>query len=207
MKIFLLLLLSAPCLADGPRYRHKEPLLDDEVRSIYHSMDSILKGDVRISSVTIGTAVVQNLYATVSVTGRIVQSSMTLISGATITSTSYVGMTASSVTVTPTATSQTVRLYSSYEMGNIADGVRCFVSVFRNGTDIGPASGEGLGVSQFSGTTQVAYTSGFVYEDSPATTSAVIYSVRVKSAAGGSCLYGNFVGDTYNTFIADVIAR
>lgn len=58
MKYLLLILLAAPCLASGPRYRHSEAKLDDEVRSIYHEIDSVLKGDVRISSVTISSLTV-----------------------------------------------------------------------------------------------------------------------------------------------------
>lgn len=61
-KILLLLLLASPCLAGGPKYGYSDPKLDDEINNIYHDIASVTKGDVRISSVTIGTATISNLY-------------------------------------------------------------------------------------------------------------------------------------------------
>lgn len=58
-KLLLLLLLSSPCLAGGPKYRYSDAKLDDEINNLYHDIESVLKGDVRISSVTIGTATIQ----------------------------------------------------------------------------------------------------------------------------------------------------
>lgn len=52
-KIFILLLLAAPCFAKGPKYNQKDPLLQDEIENIYKDIGNVLKGDVRISSVTI----------------------------------------------------------------------------------------------------------------------------------------------------------
>lgn len=207
MKYLLLILLAAPCLATGPRYRHPEAKLDDEVRTIYHEIDSVLKGDVRISSVTIGTAVVQNLYATnPNVSGRIIESSQTLIVGNTVTSTSYIGIQASSVTVTPTSTSQKVRIYFSLEMGNTADAVRCYASIFRNGTDLN-TTGDGFAASQFNGTTTTMNRLSNYYEDSPASTSALIYNLRVKSG-GGSCFANTFLGSNATSVLrADVISQ
>jgi len=62
-KILLLLLLSSPCLAGGPKYRYTDPKLDDEINQIYHDIESVTKGDVRISSVTISTLSVTSIKA------------------------------------------------------------------------------------------------------------------------------------------------
>lgn len=56
MKTFLLLLLATTCYAGGPKYTFDDPKLDDEIRNIYHDIRNVLNGDVRISSVTIGTS-------------------------------------------------------------------------------------------------------------------------------------------------------
>lgn len=62
-KILLLLLLSSPCLAGGPKYRYADPKLNDEIENIYHDIASVTKGDVRISSVTISTLSVTSISA------------------------------------------------------------------------------------------------------------------------------------------------
>ena len=66
MKTIFLLLLPAFALAGGPKYQHAPANLDDEVRQIYHDIRNVLTGDVRISSVTIGTATISNLRGTIT---------------------------------------------------------------------------------------------------------------------------------------------
>lgn len=61
-KILLLLLLSSPCLAGGPKYGYNDPKLDDEINNIYHDIASVTKGDVRISSSSLSTSTITNLY-------------------------------------------------------------------------------------------------------------------------------------------------
>lgn len=63
MKYLLMLLLASPCLASGPKYKYSDPKLDDEINNIYHDIESVTKGDVRISSVTISTLSVTSIKA------------------------------------------------------------------------------------------------------------------------------------------------
>lgn len=55
MRHLLLILFAVPCFASGPKYRQADAKLDDEIRTIYHAIDSVTKGDVRISSVSVST--------------------------------------------------------------------------------------------------------------------------------------------------------
>lgn len=59
--LFLLLLLSAPALAGGPKYRYEDVKLNDEVANIYHDIGAVLKGTIgplNISSMTVSSATI-----------------------------------------------------------------------------------------------------------------------------------------------------
>ena len=63
------LLLSLPCLAGGPKYRYQDAKLDDEINNIYHDIESILKGDVRIASATISNLTYTGFQSTRAFSG------------------------------------------------------------------------------------------------------------------------------------------
>ncbi len=62
VKTFMIVLLMASaCMASGPKRSFDDPLLNDELDNVYHDIDSVLRGTVRISSATISTATISNL--------------------------------------------------------------------------------------------------------------------------------------------------
>ncbi len=60
-KVVFLLLLSSMGWAAGPKHEFSDPLLNDEMVNIYKDISTTLKGNVRISSVTITSATITNL--------------------------------------------------------------------------------------------------------------------------------------------------
>ncbi len=59
-KLLFILLLCSPwnVLGAGPKYHYEDSNLNDEMSNIYKDIPNVLKGDVRISSVTIASATV-----------------------------------------------------------------------------------------------------------------------------------------------------
>ena len=47
-KLLLLLLLSSPCLASGPKYTFQDPKMNDELNNVYHDIQNVNKGTVRV---------------------------------------------------------------------------------------------------------------------------------------------------------------
>lgn len=60
-KILLILLLAAPAFSSCPKYSFKDPLVNDEMDNMCHEINSVLRGNVRISSVTISSLTVTNI--------------------------------------------------------------------------------------------------------------------------------------------------
>ena len=105
------------------------------------------------------------------------------------TSTSYVttGLTA---TITPTSTSSLVLVVYAGSQGN-ASGVDTFTTVYRGttaGTNLGTTNGFGFAYSTAGGTTSSGV-EGIIL-DTPATTSAQVYTVAMKTS-GGSGYWSN----------------
>lgn len=59
--LWLLFLLAGTASAGCPRYVFENPLLNDEHDNICHEIDSVLKGDVRISSVSVTNMIVSTM--------------------------------------------------------------------------------------------------------------------------------------------------
>jgi hypothetical protein len=113
----------------------------------------------------------------------------TLSSSFTTTSTSYVttGLTA---TITPSSTSSLVLVMYAGSQGN-ASGVDTFTTVYRGttaGTNLGPANGFGFVYSTAGGTTSSGVPA--IILDTPATASAQVYTVAMKTS-GGSGYWSN----------------
>lgn len=66
----MILLLAAPCLSAGPKYRFDEPLLNDEFENAYKDIETLLKGNVRIDSSTFASITVSTITVTSSATIR-----------------------------------------------------------------------------------------------------------------------------------------
>jgi hypothetical protein len=114
----------------------------------------------------------------------------------TTTSGSFVNVTGLSVTITPTSSSSKILLLGSVVGGATVSG--CFLSMCfaRNSTPIGLGDASG---SQFRTMAETNYgtdaggmfTAGFNYLDSPATASAVTYTIQVSSTDHASTVFIN----------------
>lgn len=69
-KFMFILLLSAPCFGDGPKYHHGNSLLNDEFDNVYLDIRNVLRGDVRISSATITNLTVTSGTGTFALRGK-----------------------------------------------------------------------------------------------------------------------------------------
>lgn len=107
---------------------------------------------------------------------------VTKVDSFTTTSTSYVDVTDMTVTITPTsATSKILVMYHAMIGNSAADA--SFLVLNRDGTDIAVSSG---GYTTWTGSrnSYASYENSIAHLDSPATTSAVVYKVRMKVASG-----------------------
>ena len=114
----------------------------------------------------------------------------TLSTVAQTTSTSYVttGLTA---TITPTSTSSLVLVMYAGTQG-AQSGIISYSTVFRGttaGTNLATAAGFTVVYSTASGTTDSG--AGGIILDSPATASAQVYTVAIKSSGSGSVYFSN----------------
>jgi hypothetical protein len=104
----------------------------------------------------------------------------------TTTSTTFVD-TSLTLSITPSSSAHRIKLSVSALLGNVTN--QPVVTITRNGTDLG-SNNYGFGGQLFgtdSGSGQFACN----YVDSPATTSAITYTVRFRSDAGAAVYFGN----------------
>lgn len=188
----MIFFLASPVLAGGPKYSYKEPLLNDEMTSIYKAIDDVLKGDVRISSVIITTATI----AGVSVPGifQIQQGLITASTSTTVTG-SFI-RTGLSVTITPSRT--THRIFVIANLGRLATTTASIVyaTLERNGSNLAAGAN---GFQVWDNNAAGGAPATISYLDSPASTSALTYEVYMKGTAGTTS-----VNDTDGT--ASIIA-
>lgn len=116
------------------------------------------------------------------------------------TSTSFVDITGLSVSITPISSASKIYIVVTIPVVSGTSGSGANFALSRNGTLIGQGT---------SGTTQnsiaVVYMASnefyngtsFSILDSPATTSAITYQIRLLSSAGGTCWIGRRGSDTY----------
>lgn len=192
MKLLVFLLLASPCFAGGPKYQHKDANLDDEIRNIYHDISSILKGDVRISSVTISSLTVTGGVGQVK---QATQCAVGTSSATTVASFVPSNMTCS---ITPTSSSSKV-LFNVNAMARIVNAsARCYFTPYRGSVNLGDASTGATNIlGNVSSVTEVPLSYSFL--DSPNTTSATTYTMYFRSDGTNQCSFN------LNTSTATVI--
>lgn len=207
-KLLLILLLASPCLAGGPKWNYSDPKLNDEMGNIYKDIPNVLKGNVRISSVTIGTMTASSI----SVASMTVSNSLTFGGGSTqtvsgqfgrlvqvVTTTSTASTTSVGTAYTVTPSSATINLkipgdfvkvsISNCTLGNNSVNTsNVIASLFRNSVDTAPG---GNGFCAIADGTLVGATSGpcsMTYTDYP--TTGTSYAVFIKSTAAAQAQWG-----------------
>lgn len=186
-KMFLILLLTSPCLASGPKYNFSDSKLVDEFVNVYKDIGNVLKGNVRISSATITTLTVGTITSTGTI-GKIVQIVNGTTNGSTsTTSTSFVN-TGLTVTITPRSASDNILIIvASNYFDNTGVFFACVTLNSSVGGDLGSGAGSvGYACTVAAGTNQNNANASFIVSEAPATTSAVTYTIQIKTtnAAG-----------------------
>jgi hypothetical protein len=107
------------------------------------------------------------------------------------TSSSSIADTGVQVIVTPTSASSKVLVTVQGILGNAdgASGRVVYMTIDRNGTNLGPAGVDGNFSFIVPGGTGVTYAFSFSFLDSPSTTSAVTYKFRWQLSTGGVTIY------------------
>jgi hypothetical protein len=101
-------------------------------------------------------------------------------------STSYV-TTSLSTTITPKfSTSKVLVIVNGGEFDTNGTGAAIYASIFRNGSNLGPAYGM---TDAYGTSSRLQLPASASYLDSPATTSSVTYALYFKSATGSTVYY------------------
>ena len=130
----------------------------------------------------------------------------------TTTTTSLTDITGLSATITPRSTSSKIIILvhtaSSYVPSGSSGGM---LSIFRDGTNLSNPASSGVREKVFTGfdqrtTNQAMVSTSATYSDSPASTSTLTYSVKVRSQAGGTIYINRSVTDADNTATARAVS-
>jgi hypothetical protein len=125
--------------------------------------------------------------------GQVIQVVSGVYEGAntTITSTSYT-TTPLTATITPTSTSSKILIQASMPLDDNA-GIRIDTTVFRGSTNIadGANSNNSLSTMNPIGQGREIMQMGLLYMDSPASTSALTYTIYIKVQSQGMILHAN----------------
>lgn len=167
-KLLLILLLSSVCIASGPKYSFQDPHLEDEFVNVYKDISSILRSNTKNS------------------TGYIIGTTIQVIRMNDTSSTTSVGTayttTTTAATITPKSTTNKIKITAVGTLANTAFSTsNSYASIFRGTTDL---EGTGNGFVLISGNaanTVIQVPATLIFLDSPVTTSAVTYSVKIKS--------------------------
>lgn len=179
MKTLILILgLSASCFASGPKYVFEDPKMNDELTNVYKDLATILKGSVRISSMTVSSLTVTSAFYYLQTSTQ----GLSITPFAT-TGSSY-GLSNCKAIITPTSATSRIKVTTTFMLrnSNVA-AANAFVSIDRNGTDIGAASNNGFGrYTGSAGMTGVfSWPVSITYIDSPASTSALTYTATIRN--------------------------
>lgn len=198
--IAVLLFISCPLWAVGPKYSYEDPHLDDEIQNIYKQINSVLnsktyKSSFTVSGITVDNITINNSQYGASL-GKLVQSTST----ATASNTSTTGTTLTDATgyvlsITPKSASNKVIVSAYVPVLLLADAANTMVVrivIDRDGITIFDpvrvfGSGGSLLAENFYGIIPV------VFVDSPNATSAVTYKIRFARNAdfGTGTIYIN----------------
>lgn len=153
------------------------------------------------STVTYTSATFTNLNVTNFHGGYIMlQSSQSLVakSSATTVTSTFVP-TGISVTITPRSASSLIKISASGSFQIGTQNNDSYVTLFRDGLNLASDTGICVGLSVAGGLQRKACS--MILNDSPATTSAVTYSIRIKSQGASTMTWGQGDGSTPNTTI------
>ena len=153
-------------------------------------MASIIKVDT-IQTAAGGTPTAADLG--LNVTGTVLQVVSGVYEGAntSISSTSYT-TTPLTATITPTSTSSKVLIQASMPLDDNA-GIRIDTTVFRGSTNIADGANSNNSLSTMNPISQgrEIMQMGLLYMDSPASTSALTYTIYIKVQSQGMILHAN----------------
>ena len=153
-------------------------------------MASIIKVD-QIQTAAGGTPTAADLG--INTSGMVLQVQSGVYEGAntTVTSTSYV-TTPLTATITPSATSSKILIQASMPLDDNA-GIRIDTTVYRNGTNIGSGKNSNNSLSTMNPISQgrEIMQMGLLYMDTPASTSALTYTIYIKVQSQGMILHAN----------------
>ena len=130
---------------------------------------------------------------------QIIQVTKTDVFSASSTYPSWVDVTGMSLTITPTNSANRILLLSAYQLGSSAGNVGAYIQVLRGSTSI--FIGDNTeGNAQVTSDLRMPNTfntagTGFMFLDSPATTSATTYKLQICTGAGAT-VYMNRTGST-----------
>jgi len=134
-------------------------------------------------------------------TGSVLQVvSVNKVDSFSTTSTSFTDITGLSVSITPISSTSKIYVVATIPVVSAASGSGANFALSRNGTLIGQGTS---GTTQnsiavvFVNTNDFYNGTSFSILDSPATTSAITYQIRLLSSAGGTCWIGRRGSDTY----------
>lgn len=108
--------------------------------------------------------------------------------GNTVTASSFTA-TSTLVSITPTSASSKIIIYASGFLEIGTQNKSGFVSLLRNTTNIGNTSGMTEAITTTGGDT--AWPASFIYQDSPATTSATTYTVAIRNTDASTSITWN----------------
>jgi len=189
MRYLLLIFLASSSFA-ASKYQYKDPKMDDEIQNIYHEIDSVLKGDVRISSVTITTLTVTGTI-NISSLGKVKQVTMCTVSAASSTVVASFVPSNMTCSVTPTATTSNVLIQVNGQAATNTNVNRCRFSIFRGTTNLMDATEGGTNLLNNVVTTTLEVPMSLTYLDSPSSTSSTSYTLYFKSDGTNACRYNS----------------
>jgi hypothetical protein len=137
--------------------------------------------------------------------GTVVQTQQFVDTAATDTTSVSFQPTTTLVSITPKSTTHKIRISvtGTLEAANPASATS-YVSIFRGSTDLSNGSGFVQLVGTAIGANNLQVPVGIVYLDSPATTSATTYTVKIHGTAGFHTYWNNFTGSA--TILCEEIA-
>lgn len=194
-KILLILFISSSAWGAGPKYAFSDPRLNDELTNIYKDIASLLKGSVRISSVTISSSIVSgNLKVPNGVTSndaaafgqiKVIQCQFSSNASAFSTTSNAFQSTNSNINITLTSVSNNVAIFA---VGVLFDGSptasTAVASIFRGTTNLGGGTDSSIGsISAAAGITGNTQVPAMLFAvDSPASASLQNYIVKINSS-------------------------
>ena len=130
--------------------------------------------------------------------GKILQIKNLASTATTATSSGSYAATALDLSITPTSSSSKIIIHCSTNTDNEAGGRQAEVGLWREiGGDASTnvvIGGNSQAMASYGVSSRIVTSTGFVYMDSPATTSVVRYRVVIKSNTGNQVLFGAYMG-------------